>query len=221
MARAEVLREMTVADLALLGRDRGVRAAPLRRLTDMHHSIARLVAQGEAGYAIALATGYSESRISILKADPMFRELVAAKRAEVQDIHHEYHAKLHAKMVAIGMDALEDLHEDLLEGRMDVRDKRETARDMLDRVGLGPQSYSQSLNVSVDYATQIAEGRQRAQELAARIPEAKALKPSHLTLVEPSRPLPAPQADFRGAGPEGPALQPASERSEDGERHDR
>jgi hypothetical protein len=192
----EIVRSLTAEDLVRLEQVRGVKAPSVRKLTDMHHSIARLVAQGEAGYAIALATGYSESRISILKADPAFQELVEAKRAEVEDIRHEAHARIQTKLTAMSIDGLDILHEKMLEREMNVRELQDNAKMTLDRAGFGPASTSQSLNVNLDYAGQIAEGRQRADQLTLAIPAAKAGRP----LAGPAGPVDAPkvieQVDF-------------------------
>ena len=174
VVKVEVVRELTEADLERLKVDRGVRAPALKRLTFMHHSIARLVAQGEAGYAIALATGYSESRISILKSDPAFQELVARYQQEVEAERHDAYAFTQAKLQAISVDALEVIHERALDEETPTREVVEIAKMTLDRSGFGPASKSQNLNVNLDLAGQLAAGRQRAIELSAAVPAAQA-----------------------------------------------
>ena len=174
--RMEIERELTAADLAALSRPRGVKSAPLKRLTAMHHSIARLMAQGEAGYAIALATGYSESRLSVLRGDPAFQELIAQKQKEVDVIQHDYYAETQAGMVGLNMDLIESIREDLEAGNMTVQDKREQLKVGLDRTGHGPQTKSQNLSVVMDLGPALQRGRLRAERLAAEVPAAKEAK---------------------------------------------
>jgi hypothetical protein len=149
----------------------------LRRLTDMHHCIARLVAQGEAGYAIAMATGYSQSRISILKADPAFQELVEHYRSKVEEVGHEAAVDINRKMVAVLSDSLEVMHDYVLGGDPDIRNVNDIGKFVADRAGFGPASKSTNTNFTFDLAGALAAGRQRAEELTAAVPAARGLLP--------------------------------------------
>ena len=195
-ALGEIVRQLTAADIAGLSQPRGVKPTRLQRLTDMHHAIARMVAQGQANYAICMATGYSQSRISILKGDPAFQELVAHYGAEVNDVAFDSYEQVQAKLRAMSMDGLDILHEMMLNGEMQERGIQENVKMSLDRTGHGPQSKTASVNLNLDYATQIAEGRQRADALTAIIPEARAGRPD-LTIVGPPGPPAIEQVDFR------------------------
>jgi len=74
---AEIVR---LEDLA--GLDQIVeRPSAIKRLRDHHHLIARLVAEGRRTTDIAAEVGLSISRVSILKGDPAFRQLVEMYRA--------------------------------------------------------------------------------------------------------------------------------------------
>jgi hypothetical protein len=174
--RMEIERELTAADLTALGRPRGVKAPALKRLTAMHHSIARLMAQGETGYAIALATGYSESRISILRGDPAFQELIAQKMKETEAIRHDYDVEAEAKVAAVRNDALDKIHDRVLSDEMVDHDLIDVAAKMLDRSGFGPQTKSQNLSVVMDLGPALQRGRLRAERLAAEVPAAKEAK---------------------------------------------
>jgi hypothetical protein len=57
------------------------RPSSIKRIRDHHHFIARLIAQGKRTTEVAREVGYSISRISILKGDPAFRQLVEMYRA--------------------------------------------------------------------------------------------------------------------------------------------
>jgi len=188
----DIVRELTAADLATLDQNRGVRPSPIRRLTDMHHWIAQLVARGEAGYAIAMATGYSQSRISILKSDPTFQELVARYRPEVTAVQQEFYVNTAAKMAALHNDTIDYLHDRVNEAHqtMDptfqIRDALDIAKYSADRTGYGPSTKSQNLNLNLDIAGQLEAGRRRGDLLVDRIPEALAAKDAPTDFSGPS-----------------------------------
>ena len=194
----DIARELTAADLATLDQERGSRPPSIKRLTDMHHWIAQLVSRGEAGYSIALATGYSQSRISILKGDPTFQELVAHYQAEVSEVHKEFYVNTQAKIAALHNDTLDYLHDRVTEAHqtMDptfqIRDALDIAKYSADRSGFGPSTKSQSLNLNVDIAGQLEAGRRRGDLLVARIPEALEAKNAPDPFPQAVKPAPAP-----------------------------
>ena len=196
----DIARELTAADLATLDQERGSRPPSIKRLTDMHHWIAQLVSRGEAGYSIALATGYSQSRISILKGDPTFQELVAHYQAEVSEVHKEFYVNTQAKIAALHNDTLDYLHDRVTEAHqtMDptfqIRDALDIAKYAADRSGFGPSTKSQSLNLNVDIAGQLEAGRRRGDLLVARIPEALEAKNAPDPFPEAVKPAPAPSS---------------------------
>lgn len=166
---AEVVRELTPADLALLETERGVKAPSVKRIRDSHHAVARCVAEGKTGLEIQLITGYSASRISILKGDPAFQELVSFYAERVSEIRDQAFVDTQAKLAAIGSDALDEIA-DRLNDKPESFDNEELeslAKLALDRTGHGPQSKSTNLNVNVDYAARVSAGRQRAARFEA------------------------------------------------------
>ena len=215
----DIARELTAADLATLGQERGSRPPSIKRLTDMHHWIAQLVSRGEAGYSIALATGYSQSRISILKSDPTFQELVAHYQAEVSEVHKDFYVNTAAKIAALHNDTIDYLHDRISEAHqtMDptfqVRDALDIAKYSADRSGFGPSTKSQSLNLNVDIAGQLEAGRRRGDLLVARIPEAVEAKNAQADfpgLPEPVKPVApsSPATALSPSGERGPSLSP-------------
>src|SRR5687768_16258292 len=74
---AEVTRELTRSDLALLKTERGVQPSHIQRLSERHHALARCLASGLSVADACAITGYTPSRVSILKGDPSFEELIA------------------------------------------------------------------------------------------------------------------------------------------------
>lgn len=174
----EIVREIGEGDLARLAVPRGIQPPVLKRLTQMHHAIARLVAQGEAGYSIAMATGYSESRISILKSDPAFQELVAHYTTDAEAVRDQAWVNTQAKLSAFHNDIVDTMHDRLHDTPELVtnRDLSDWAKFAADRSGFGPSTKSQNVNVNFDIAEEIAVGQRRALELAASVPSARAEK---------------------------------------------
>lgn len=128
-----VLRELTLEDMALAAAEppKGSKTPLLKKMRQSHHLLARMLAQGTPQTEASLATGYSVSRISILKNDPAFQDLAAYYSAQVKETYLDVHAKL----ASVGMDAVESLHEDLENGDLTVKDKLALAELALDRSG--------------------------------------------------------------------------------------
>jgi hypothetical protein len=156
-------------DLALLDLDRGVKPQTIKRLRDAHHSIARCVAQGLSGAEIGVVTGYSQSRISILKGDPAFQELVAFYQSRLQEIKDTVFTEGLTRLQAVRDEAVEVLHDRLAEepDKFANADLLDVIKATADRTGLGPASKSTNVNVNIDLADRIARGRRRVDQLAA------------------------------------------------------
>lgn len=157
----ELVRELTPADLAL------VSMAPKAPANDGpakiragHHAVARALAHGLSQSEVAVVTGYSPGRISILQDDPTFNELVATYKAnldlEVQnlaasmgilasEVVEEMRARLETDPAAIGNGTL-----------------TEWLKATADRTGFGPAKPSTTINVNVGIAGRLQEARRRA-----------------------------------------------------------
>ena len=105
----EVVRGLTPDDLpALQSAPPGTSVAPsggIKALRHNHHLLARALAEGRGEAEASLITGYSPSRISVLKSDPTFRELL---------VHYGANRELAfvdaaERMAAVGLTALEEL----------------------------------------------------------------------------------------------------------------
>jgi hypothetical protein len=179
----EIVRELGEEDIALIGKvPLGSKSPALKRLTESHHLVARMMAEGEANSNISVVTGYSASRLSILRGDPAFQELIAHYREKVEKIRDEFFIDTQGRLAALRNDAIEAMHEKVLEGELPARDLKEYAEFASDRSGFGPQSKSTNLNMNVSFAEQLAVGRQKALELKAAIPAAKAAREVRLPL---------------------------------------
>lgn len=129
----DVVRPLNEADLHLLATvPKGSVPSPLKRITDRHHSLARLLAAGVGEGEAAIQLGYDPSRVSILKNSPAFVELLALYRKEAKD---QFVSNLE-HMSGLSRDALLELR-DRLENtpeRFSVADLRQIVVEMVDRV---------------------------------------------------------------------------------------
>ncbi len=192
------LRPLTRAELAVLKEPRPV--GSIQNLRDSHHALARALAAGMSNAEASQATGFSISRISVLRADASFQDLVAHKRAMID-----------AEFAAAGDPVIDYLKGNALKAAKMLSDKLDHAeeqgeflptRDLLgiselgfDRVGYGKQS--KTLNVNVDFAANLERARKRSVEArTARVIEAVNAAPQPQSSPSaPSLPGPGPRAN--------------------------
>lgn len=128
----DFLRELNEADIASLSAGSGVGAIlTVKRLTDRHHSLARLLAAGTPEGEAAMLLGYTGARVSVLKASPAFQELLALYRGEAT---REFVTVLE-NMAGISKDALAILRDRLEENedRFSNNELMKIATDFTDR----------------------------------------------------------------------------------------
>jgi hypothetical protein len=156
-------RTLTRADLALLSEKRP--AQTLQTLRDTHHRVARAVAAGLKTHEVATHCGISLNRVSMLKKDPAFTELVAHYRGIVT-----------AEYVRSVDSFMEVATSNMLKAAVMISDKLDDAidkgeflptRDLIaihdtgaDRFGYGKMQ--KNLNVNVDFASQLEKARRRS-----------------------------------------------------------
>lgn len=155
---AEVLRALTESDLMLLGAEKGSKPSPLKRLRDRHHALARLLASGKSEWECSAILGYDRSRISILKGDPAFAELLEFYR---ENVNAEY-LSLHEQLAGISADAAVILRERMEEDpdKLTVAQVLEIVKMGADRTGHGPAQKTE-VNVNVNLANRLEEARKR------------------------------------------------------------
>lgn len=84
MARAKkdtsavLLGEISDEEFKLLDQERGIQAPAIKSLRIAHHRLAQVLASGATEMEASRICGLSPSRISILKADPTFQQLLAS-----------------------------------------------------------------------------------------------------------------------------------------------
>jgi len=154
--QAELVREITPADLALLATEKGVKPAPLVKLRASHHALARCLAGGMKPAEAGMVTGYSASRISVIQADPSFQDLVKLYEGEAQS---NYEAGMEA-MRSLHLDSVELLHERVQAEAIETDELIKVVEKTSDRIGLGPKSTS--VQVNVDLSARLEAARRRA-----------------------------------------------------------
>lgn len=162
---AEFSRELTVEDLKqpVVGVQT---PQPLNKLRDSHHALARTLATGISEHEASLVTGYSASRISILKNDPQFQQLMEFYRQSGTELAVD----MRSRMFNLGIDAIEELHERLHTRPDDMSSAllKDIAKDMADRTGHAPKaapSGSNTVNINVNLTDRMNEARARVDAM--------------------------------------------------------
>lgn len=167
---AEFVRELAPADLTMPA-VRVQTAPPLKKIRDTHHALARvLVTAGSESEASAI-TGYSLSRISILKADPQFQELLEFYREGSERVVTD----MRERMAGMAGAALQELSDRLDETPEEFTPNllKEIVKDLADRTGHAPQrGPAPTVQVNVNLTDRMARARERVNErLAAPAPK--------------------------------------------------
>lgn len=119
-------RALSEADIASMW-DRqsdGAKGIPrIKTLRYNHHMLAKAVASGKSLIECSQLTGLTGSRISDLKNDPAFQELVSFYSDEL----HEVYVDVHQRMAALGTSVLEELTE-----RFEAEPEKFTKRELMD-----------------------------------------------------------------------------------------
>lgn len=159
---AEVTRVLEPADLSLLATNRQVQPVQLKKLSERHHTLAKLLASGASEGDAAFAVGYQLSRVSILKNDPAFKELLTHYR-DVQDANF---AEFGERMAGLAKDAVLELQERLEEEpeKFSNKELMEMMTRMADRTGHGP-THKQEVNITGNLSERLAAARERAMRV--------------------------------------------------------
>lgn len=156
---AEVTRELTESDLALLATERGIKPSHITRLSERHHALARSLASGLSVSDACAITGYTPSRVSILKGDPSFEELIAFYQTDKAGLVQDLGDKMRANALeaqSIIADRLEDTPEAIgIDALLDI------TKIGADRSGFGPASRTTNVHVHMNLADRLKTARQR------------------------------------------------------------
>jgi len=119
-------RALSETDIAALWDPQveGAKGIPrLKTLRYNHHLLAKAVASGKSLLECSALTGLTGSRISDLKNDPAFQELVSFYAEEL----HEVYVDVHQRMASLGTSVLEELQE-----RFEADPDKFTKRELMD-----------------------------------------------------------------------------------------
>src|SRR5271163_3308623 len=125
----EVVRPLGADDLALLEAPPpvGSETRAIAELRSTHHSLAQVLAKGHTNEEAALITGYSPSRISILRSDPAFAELLV----HYQTLRELVYVDVLERMKVLGLSTLEEL-----QSRLENRPEGFSARELMEMTEL-------------------------------------------------------------------------------------
>lgn len=134
-------------------------APTIAKLRGIHHEIAQLLAQGLSETEVSAITSYSLSRISTLKRDPSFKDLVAFYQKQKT----EQFADVQKRLATLSLDAIGEIQERLAEKPDSISTSQliELSKVTLDRAGYSPVAKSQNISVSMS-AEELRELRQAA-----------------------------------------------------------
>ena len=119
-----VTRHLAETDIASLWEARKDGATPkLKTLRYNHHLLAKAVAAGKSLIECSNLTGLTAPRISDLKNDPAFQELVSYYAEELNEVYID----VHQRMAALGTSVLEELTE-----RFEADPEKFTKRELMD-----------------------------------------------------------------------------------------
>jgi hypothetical protein len=171
--------------------------AKLKQIRGSHHEAARLVGLGKSNQEIALITGYTPQRIAQLRQDPAFSELVAHYEGQVEELYYDTHKRL----AGFTNDAMEVLHERLLEApeKIKTSDLKDLLSLGLDRTGFGPKS-TVNTNIKAVVITNAELERIKGEAAAARLGTVRQLEASKqpddpgLEVGRTGSPQPTPEA---------------------------
>lgn len=119
-----VTRHLTEGDLAdMWNAQRDSTGPRLKTLRYNHHLLAKAVAAGKSLLECSNLTGHSATRISDLKNDPAFQELVSFYAEELNEVYVD----VHQRMATLGTSILEELTE-----RFEADPDKFTKRELMD-----------------------------------------------------------------------------------------
>lgn len=171
---AEVVRELTPEDLAMLTEERGEQKpkqlSTLSMLSERHRNLARLIAMGKTDWECSIITGYTISRISLLKSDPAMKNLISHYREDKDIVYIQAQEKM-AQANSTALDVLQERLENP-EHVAEMSDAQllKIIESTADRSGLGPTTKSE-VSVNVNIADRLEAARKRVHD--AKMAEAK------------------------------------------------
>lgn len=107
-----VVRELTLEDL-LTAAPPDAKQLAVKALRQSHHQLAKILSQGISNTEASIITGYNPERISMLKSDPSFKELLAYYTAMEKEQYITARADMAERLKSFGFDTIEELQKRL------------------------------------------------------------------------------------------------------------
>lgn len=125
----EIVGPITEADMPkLISPDSlGTAPIPIKALRASHHNLAQLLSRGIPDVEVSLITGYSQSRISILKRDPSFAELMAGYK----EVREHAFVDVLERMKILGLSTIDELQE-----RLETEPEKWSNRELMELADL-------------------------------------------------------------------------------------
>lgn len=164
------IAEQSLADPKVMG----VGCPNLVSIRLTHHRLAQLLAIGTDEIIAARLCNYSINRVSILKSDPAFADLMAFYAKNVVEEWRDFVAVA----ADLSMDVLQEIQKRLDESPREftVNQLNDLMKSLSDRSGNAPIQRTQNTNINVNLGDRLRAARERAnQELI----EGVVLPPSH------------------------------------------
>lgn len=156
---ATIVGAIEPSDLEALREEGSTQPQRIAKLRQRHHALAKALCDGIPDGEAGIICGYTASRVSILKSDPTFIELVNYYAQRKEDRYME----LHDKIADLGEDVVDVMTERLEEApdEISIGQLIEMGKLALDRSGHGPQSTT-THNVNEGLSARLAAARERA-----------------------------------------------------------
>lgn len=174
------VRDLVEADVSALWDlqpgDLDIPGQSILKIRNVHHSLAKLLAEGRKLQEISLITGYNPAYICTIQNDPAMANLITYYKSQVD----ETYVNVHERLATISMVAAEELMERITEKpeTFTNREAMELVALAADRTGHGPQSRNTQVNVNIDLATRLENARLRVESLdLAPAPEPRSAPP--------------------------------------------
>jgi hypothetical protein len=142
------------------GRTIGVKPVDLKAIRNTHHRLAQMLAVGVDETVAAKLCNYGVARVSILKSDPAFAELLAHYAADVR----EEWADFVSTAANLSMDVMQEIQKRLDETpeQFTIQTLNDTLKTIADRSGHAPVQKTQNVNINVDMGSRLRAARERA-----------------------------------------------------------
>ena len=160
--------ELTVEDLAALTSGGGLKAIPIKKLSERHHALARSMAAGMGQKEAAYQHAYTPTRVGMLMRDTAFIELVEHYRT----IPDAMYADLHERLSGMSIDAADEItrrmeddanRDDGVDPKISLGQLRDIMVVGADRTGFGPATKSTHLHIHANLAEKLEAARKRVE----------------------------------------------------------